>query len=121
MSSEDPNWEPSEERKFPRSEEYAAFNNCIGLSPIVFGTPGPYVQSDIQFALSILDYHRRNKTVQSSINDYLTGVDSAAGSEGIKLNTRYFTRENEGDDIADYGFIETIFAKIQIEFEEWKE
>ena len=33
------------------------------------------------------------------------------------MNTRYFTRENEGDTAVD--FIETIFAKIQMDFEEW--
>ena len=35
------------------------------------------------------------------------------------MNTRYFTRENEGDVAVDKGAIETIFAKIQMDFEEW--
>ena len=97
MSSEDPNWEPSEERKHPRTEEYAAFGDCIGLSPVVFGTPGPFVQSDIQFAQSVLEFHRNNKDVDlTSIINYFKGYDFAFNDQ-IKLNTRYFTRENEGD------------------------
>ena len=37
------------------------------------------------------------------------------------MNTRYFTRVNEGDIAIDKGAIETIFAKIQMDFEEWDE
>ena len=37
------------------------------------------------------------------------------------MNTRYFTRVNEGDIAVDKGAIETIFAKIHMDFEEWDE
>ena len=38
--------------------EFKMFGDCIGLSPIIFGKEGPYIQSDIQFAQQIRDDFR---------------------------------------------------------------
>ena len=38
--------------------QYEFYQDCIALSPITFGKPGAYIQSDIQFAQKAIQYIR---------------------------------------------------------------
>ena len=66
---------------------YDFFGDCIGLSPIVFGTEGQYVQSDMQFAQQVQDDIR-------NYSDHIrTGVLDP--SIAMELMSRFYVRDDQ--------------------------
>ena len=43
---------------FDSKTSYKMFGDCLALSPQIFGTPGAYITSDIQFAQLMQDEFR---------------------------------------------------------------
>lgn len=78
--------------------EYEYYGDCIGLSQEVYGTPGPYVMSDSQFALNMVkDWRLFNYLYHiDEGDDYSIGdIDYRAS---IALGTRFFIKEEfKGD------------------------
>ena len=67
--------------------EYDLSGYCIGLSPIIFGEEGQYVQSDMQFALQIKDaIHEQH--FSDEISDSILDPSIA-----LVLSTRYFQND----------------------------
>ena len=63
--------------------EYDFSGDCIGLSPIIFGEEGQYVQSDMQFALQIMAGMRRYQEFEDTLDPTVA----------LSLSSRFFRGE----------------------------
>jgi len=73
--------------------EYEVFGDCVGLSPIVFGEPGPFVQSDMQYAQSFVDEIREYANENGLYAK--VGVGSLEPRLAAAIGTRFFVAEQE--------------------------
>ena len=93
---------------------YDFFGDCIALSPIIFGEPGAYIQSDMQFAQeaikAIRDLPRIDPSVE--VNDTLTE------SISMSILSRFFVQGGTHDMVASELSVE-FGLDLQIEQEEF--
>ena len=90
-----------------QNEQYLTFGDCIGLSPIIFGKEGAYVQSDIQFAQQVRDDFRDFDF--SSKGDIIEDLS-------MDLMTRFFVRESAGPE-EDPELVDLTMAASEIHLE----
>ena len=70
---------------------FDVFGDCIGLSPIIFGKEGPYVQSDMQYAQQVqvdirsMQHARENGLLKSEVAlELMTRFYAQDGADGTQ-------------------------------------
>ena len=77
-------------QQYDAAKEYRQNGDCLALSPVTFGKPGPYVTSDMQFAQQFVDVIRWSQRSSATGGELSLDPDYAA-----TIGTRFFVYEEK--------------------------
>lgn len=100
----------SEEFDYDAAAEYLWYGDCLGLAPMLWGQPGPYVTSDIQFAQQMVDLLR------AYYKDRQPGDEELNEAIAMRIGSRFFV--DEPLDINREVVHEMIATSLYVELEE---